>query len=162
MLRILLLLLLLTTPSLAQNTTNPALVGDSGAYNASPKTCTDGQFCLLQTDSNGNLKTVASGTPSGTQNISATVTYTDKSITSATGSSQTLAAANLTRKSLVIVNPVEGTTAWGISTQGAAVIGTAPTIKLNPGDSWSPWPVPTNAVTGIGTSTSQLVVLEGN
>jgi hypothetical protein len=93
----------------------------------------------------------------------ATVTYTNKSITSATGSSQTLAAANTTRKSLVIVNPVESTTPWGINpVGGTALIGTAPTIKLNPGDSWAPWPVPNNLITGIGTATSQLVVLEGN
>src|SRR6185312_3791779 len=102
-----------------------------------------------------------SGKPSTTS--IAPVTYTDKSITSATGSSQTLAAANTARKSLVIINPVESTTSWGINALGgSAIIGTAPTVKLNPGDSWAPWPVPTNAITGIGTSTSQLVVLEGN
>lgn len=53
----------------AQNITNPAPVADSGAYNSSPLTCTSGQFCFLQTDINGNLKTVSSGTPSGTQDV---------------------------------------------------------------------------------------------
>lgn len=52
------LLLGLGLPAQAQQITNPAPVAGSGAYNASPKTCTDGQFCFMQTDVNGILKTV--------------------------------------------------------------------------------------------------------
>lgn len=43
--------------------TNPTPVG--GAYNSSSPTCAAGSACWLQVDVNGNLKTVASGTPSG-------------------------------------------------------------------------------------------------
>ncbi len=35
-------------------------VGDSGAYNSVNKTCTDGSFCYLQTDVNGQLKVTGS------------------------------------------------------------------------------------------------------
>lgn len=53
----------------AQPITNPAPVGGAGAYNSVAPTCTAGQFCFLQTDVNGNLKTTAGGTTTvvGTQ-----------------------------------------------------------------------------------------------
>lgn len=51
--------------------TNP--VPGAGAYNSSPPTCQNGQFCMLQTDVNGQLKvagtiaaTIAGFTPGGT------------------------------------------------------------------------------------------------
>jgi hypothetical protein len=54
----LLLLLGLASAALAQAVTNPAPVGDAGAYNTSVPTCTASQFCFLQVDVNGNLKVV--------------------------------------------------------------------------------------------------------
>lgn len=50
--------------------TNPVPTG--GAYNSSPITCTSGQACWAQLDVNGYLKTVSSGTPSGTQAVNIT------------------------------------------------------------------------------------------
>lgn len=58
--------------ALAQNQTNPAIVGNTGAYNSSAPTCTNGNWCTMQTDVNGNLKVVNSGSPSGTQNVNIT------------------------------------------------------------------------------------------
>lgn len=49
-----------TLPASAQNVTNPADTAPAGAYNSSPPTCTAGQFCRMQTDVNGNLKTTFS------------------------------------------------------------------------------------------------------
>lgn len=44
----------------------------AGVYNSSPPTATSGQQVGLQTDANGNLKVVTSGTPSGTQDVNLT------------------------------------------------------------------------------------------
>lgn len=90
------------------------------------------------------------------------VTLTDNSITSATGASQQLLAANTSRKALTIINPSASTTSWAINPLGtAAVAGTPPSFTLNPGDEWSPTKVPSNKITGIGTAASSLIVLEG-
>lgn len=92
----------------------------------------------------------------------ASVLLTSSSITSATGSSQQLLAANASRKALTIINPVANTTDWTIDPLGGtAAVGTMPGFVLRPGDSWSPVKVPTNKITGIGTAASKLVVLEG-
>lgn len=56
-------------PAQAQNQTTVDLFGGSGAYNASPKTCTDGSWCSIQTDANGNLKVVTTGSPTDTQDV---------------------------------------------------------------------------------------------
>src|SRR5688572_28601130 len=50
-----LITLLLSTAAYAQPVTNPAPVAAAGAYNSTPPTCTNGQFCWLQTDAQGNL-----------------------------------------------------------------------------------------------------------
>ncbi len=84
------------------------------------------------------------------------------SITNATGSSQTLLAANANRKSVLIINPIASTTNWTIDITGAAVVAaTVPGFVLSPGDVYSPVNVPKTAITGIGTAASTLVVLEG-
>lgn len=62
-------LLLSLSVAHAQVISNPTNTGPAGAYNSAPPTCTAGKYCLLQTDANGNLKTVAAGTPSGTQDV---------------------------------------------------------------------------------------------
>lgn len=64
------LFLLGLAPAQSQPVTQPAPVGAAGAYNTGTVTCTNPNFCFLQTDANGNLKVVASGTPSGTQAVS--------------------------------------------------------------------------------------------
>lgn len=85
---------------------------------------------------------------------------TDASIASATGASQTIAAASTTRSVLNVSNP--GTTTWWINeTGGTAVANGAGCFELPPGARWTPRPAPTNAVTGIGTSTSKLSVVVG-
>lgn len=87
-------------------------------------------------------------------------TYVNYSITNATGASQSLLAANTSRKHALIVNPLTGTTDWVIDPMGGtAASGTMPGITLRPGDSIRL--TNTNAITGIGTAASKLVVLEG-
>lgn len=55
----------------AQPITNPAPVGAAGAYNSVAPTCTDGQFCYVQVDANGNLKsTTTIAAPSITESVS--------------------------------------------------------------------------------------------
>lgn len=176
--------------------TNPVPAG--GAYNSSPPTCTSGQACWIQLDVNGNLKTVSSGTPTGTQDINikqiqgavpsltnplwvfpatgatfpvsgtffqATqpvsiaaaplqplgITPTDRTVTSATGSSQTMMAANAARHSMTIENT--GNANCGVNpTGGTAVIGGAGTITLAPLGAYTPHIPTLSAVTVICTA----------
>lgn len=66
--------------------------------------------------------------PVTSSGIGGGITYTDKTITSATGASQTLAAANASRKSILIKN---GAANAGVNiTGGTAAIGGAGTITL--------------------------------
>lgn len=121
----------------------------------------DGSYYVTLVDGNGNLAP-ASGSGAVT-NTTFNATLTNDSVTSATGSSQTLLAANTTRKSLMIVNPSSNTTNWTIDPTGGVVVAdTAPGFRLAPGDSYSPVIVPLNKITGISTASSTLVVLEGN
>lgn len=88
------------------------------------------------------------------------IALTDASIASATGASQTIAAANTARKVLNVSNP--GTTSWWINESGGtAVANGAGCFELVPGARWAPRPAPTNAVTGIGTAASKLTVVVG-
>ena len=88
------------------------------------------------------------------------VTLTDRSITNATGASQSLVTANAARRSLSIVNIAA--TPWTIHPLGgAAAAGTPPAFTLDPGDSWTPTPPPAGAVTGIGTAGAKLSITEG-
>lgn len=207
-------------PAQAQDLSPPTPpVSVNGAYNASPKTCTDGHGCWLQTDVNGNLKTVSSGTPSGTQDVNVVgvggnavtttvpvsgtvtaaqataaslnatvvgtgtfatqsaitaasgaiasgavasgafasgsqaigITPTDKTITSASGSSQTMTNALSTRKALVIQNT--GNANCGVNpTGGTAAIGGAGTLTLVPQGSYAPRIPTLSAVTIICTA----------
>jgi hypothetical protein len=82
---------------------------------------------------------------------------TDASVTSATGASQTVAAANAARRVLNITNP--GTASWWINESGgAAVANGAGCFELPPGGRWTPSPAPTNIVKGIGTAAAALTV----
>jgi hypothetical protein len=88
------------------------------------------------------------------------LSYTDASIASATGASQTVAAASATRKALIIYNP--DTTTWWLNPSGeAASANCAGCVELPPRSYWSPRPAPINAVTGIGTATAKLSVKTG-
>ena len=76
----------------AQNVSNPLPPQSvNGAYNSVAPTCTDGNGCWLQTDVNGNLKTVSSGAPVGTQEVDL---LTSADATSGTLSAQSTAAAS--------------------------------------------------------------------
>lgn len=76
---------------------------------------------------------------------------TDKTITSLSGASQTLMAANTRRSSMLIVNT--GNANVGVNpTGGTAAIGGAGTITLVPGGSYSPSRSSLSAITVIGTA----------
>lgn len=89
-------------------------------------------------------------TPSGS-GASTGITPTDSTITSATGASQTLMAANATRHSMTVVNT--GNANCGVNpTGGTAAIGGAGTLTLFPGGAYTPRIPTLSAVTAICTS----------
>lgn len=98
--------------------------------------------------------TAASGSfVSGSQSIG--ITPTDRTVTSATGASQTVMAANASRKQLTIVNT--GNANCGINpTGGTAAIGGAGTITLAPLGSYTPRVPTLAAVTAICTAAQPL------
>lgn len=131
-------------------------------YNATPPTFTDKATRPHgQMDANGNLKVAGTTTPSGLAPVGGGITYADKTITSATGSSQTIAAANAGRKSLIIKNGGSNT---GVNILGGtAAIGGAGTVTLQP---YEPMVLdgascPLGAITIISTSTAYISCLEG-
>ena len=84
-------------------------------------------------------------------------TYTDFSISSATGASQTLRAANAAARKRQFVN--NGNTIWTIHpTGGTAVSGGTGCFDLYPRDSWLT--DSQNQITGIATAGSKLTILE--
>lgn len=137
-------------PAQPQPVTNPTN-GVAGAYNSAAPTCTSGVFCWIQVDVNGNLKiagTVTASNPVG-------ITPTDRTVTSATGASQTVMAANASRHSLTIVNT--GNANCGINpTGGTAVIGGAGTLTLSPLGAYTPRIPTLSAVTAICTAAQPL------
>jgi hypothetical protein len=81
--------------------------------------------------------------------------YTDASVSSATGSSQTLVDTATAKAEVNIVN-ISSNDWWINPTGGAAAVSTAGSFPLHPGDSVTLF---TNGkVTGIGTSTAALTV----
>ncbi len=87
------------------------------------------------------------------------ITPTDRTITSATGSSQTVMAANASRKALTIENT--GNANCGVNpTGGTAAIGGAGTITLAPLGSYSPLIPTLSAVTAICTAAQSLYASE--
>lgn len=125
-----------------------------GIYNATAPTLADGQTNKLRLDSRGRILT--NGTVVGGE-----VTYTDKTITSATGSSQTLAAANANRKSILIKN---GASQTGVNINGGtAAIGGAATLTLQPYETlfMSGADCPVGAITVISTSSAYISAFEG-
>jgi hypothetical protein len=91
------------------------------------------------------------GTVTATAGNAVGITPTDRTITSATGSSQQLAAANATRHSLTIENT--GNANCGVNpTGGTAAIGGAGTITLAPLGAYTPRIPTLSAVTVICTA----------
>lgn len=118
-------------------------------------TSSNGASCLSVTAANPLpiTGTIATGNAVG-------ITPTDHTITSATGSSQTVMNANSSRHSLTIVNT--GTANCGINpTGGTAAIGGAGTLTLFPGGAYTPRIPTLSAVTAICTST-QLLYADDN
>ena len=129
----------------------------AGQYQATPKTFGDGDTILAQVDAQGNLKT----TPSGVTPVGGGVTYTDKTITSLSGSSQTLIAANAARKSLLFKN---GATAVAVNILGGtAAIGGAGCMTFQAYESFSLTGAdcPVGAITVIGTAANYIGAFEG-
>lgn len=100
-------------------------------------------------------------TSSGAAPVGGGITYTDKTITSATGSSQTIAAANAGRKSLIIKNGQSNT---GVNILGGtAAIGGAGTLTLG---TLEPMVLegaacPLGAITVISAAAAYISCLEG-
>lgn len=87
------------------------------------------------------------------------ITPTDRTITSATGASQQVMAANSSRHSLIIQNT--GSSNCGINpTGGTAIIGGAGTLTLLPGGSYQPRIPTLSAVTAICTAAQPLYAEE--
>ena len=87
------------------------------------------------------------------------ITPTDRTVTSATGSSQTVMNANASRHSLIIQNT--GSANCGVNpTGGTAVIGGAGTLTLVPNGSYQPRIPTLTAVTAICTAAQPLYAEE--
>lgn len=89
------------------------------------------------------------------------ITYADKTITSATGASQTLMASNTSRKSLLIKN---GASPTGVNLLGTtAAIGGAATITLQPYEElfMAGSDCPTGVITVISTAAAYVSAYEG-
>lgn len=118
-------------------------------------TCYDAQV-----NSSHELKVTGTFTPSATpapQQVG--ITPTDRTITSATGASQTVMAANAARHGLIIQNT--GNANCGVNpTGGTAAIGGAGTLTLLPGGSYQPRIPTLSAVTAICTAAQPLYAEE--
>jgi hypothetical protein len=99
-------------------------------------------------------------TAGGIPPLAGGLTQTDKTITSATGSSQVLAAANASRRAILIKN---GASYSGINLSGGtALIGGAGTITLAPfeGLYLDGASCPTGAITAISTAAAYISAIE--
>lgn len=134
-----------TTPG----TTNAValIAGQNGVAGGSGVTGVTTQRVVLATDV---------PLPAGTNSLGAVtagigITPTDRTITSASGSSQTLMALNAARKQLTIVNT--GNANCGVNpTGGTAVIGGAGTLTLAPLGAYTPRVPTLSAITVICTT----------
>jgi hypothetical protein len=121
---------------------------------------TSGACYYANVDSAGAVKVVGTVTPSSTpapQQLG--ITPTDRTITSASGASETVMAANASRHSLIIQNT--GNANCGVNpTGGTAAIGGAGTLTLFPGGSYQPRVPTLSAVTAICTAAQPLYAEE--
>lgn len=120
-----------------------------------PSTYTPGQNRAILQDSNGRGCSDSTVTIPGTVSVQPLnpigLALTDHSISSASGSSETVMAANASRHSLTIQNT--GNANCGVNpTGGTASIGGAGTITLYPGGAYSPRVPSVSAITAICTS----------
>lgn len=125
-----------------------------GNYEATRVARNEGEV-QVAVDSYGNVRTTAVTTVGGS------VTYSDKTITNASGASQTLAAANAARKSILIKN---GASQTGVNINGGtAAIGGAATLTLQPFETLflSGADCPVGAITVISTASAYISALEG-
>ena len=124
------------------NASNPLPVTSSGSGT--------GNVNITQVGGNAVTNTVpVSGTVTAGNPVG--ITPTDGTITSATGSSQTVFALNASRHGLIIQNT--GNANCGVNpTGGTAVIGGVATLTLFPGGSYQPRIPTLSAVTAICTS----------
>lgn len=110
-------------------------------------TAANGDYVPLLVDAAGRLHIARPPLP----------TYADYSISSATGSSQSVLASNTAARSRVIIN--DSPYNWYFHpTGGTAAAGGTGCRTLAPGQEWEF--SGTNAITGIGTATAKLTVLE--
>lgn len=126
----------------------------AGQYSTTLPSLTNRDQAPVQLDANGRLLTSSSSVGGG-------VTYTDLTITSATGSSETLAAANAGRKSLLIK---AGASQVGVNLLGGtAAIGGAETLTLQPYEALflSGADCPVGAITVISTAAAYVSAFEG-
>lgn len=127
----------------------------AGEYNTALPTVATGYKVNLQSDANGKLLVATTGVALG-----GAVTWSDKTITSLSGSSQTLIAANAARKGLIIKN---GAVAAAINILGGtAAIGGAGCMTLQPYEAlvFTGPETPLAAITVIGTSTNYVSAFE--
>jgi hypothetical protein len=137
-----------------------SLVTQIGAVTASPTQYTIGDRLKTINTTIGTPMQATGGSVTaniGTPGIG--ITPTDRTITSATGSSQTVMASNASRHGLLIEDT--GNANCGINpTGGTAVIGGAGTLTLVPNGSYSPVIPTLSAVTAICTSGQPLYAQE--
>lgn len=145
--------------------TSPATLSNN--QQAGLRCGTDGSLNVNITGGQGGIVTADQGDPNGggvaswpvIANAPLGITPTDRTITSATGSSQTVMAANASRHSLIIQNT--GSSNCGINpTGGTAAIGGAGTLTLFPGGSYQPRIPTLSAVTAICTAAQPLYAEE--
>ncbi len=149
----------------------------SGSWTVTANAGTNLNTSALALESGGNLAALATHQTDGTAKAIVTnagtfavqpngavgvigITPTDRSIASASGSSETLMASNAARHSLVVENT--GNANCGVNpTGGTAAIGGAGTLTLYPGGAYSPTIPTLSAVTVICTA-GQPVYAEEN
>lgn len=118
----------------------------------------------FQNAGNGGRIPVSTGRPlpvDATPAVGGGVAYTDRTITSATGASQTLMAANAGRRSILIKN---GASQAGINLLGGtAAIGGAGTVTLQAYEALalSGAACPVGAITAISTAAAYISAYEG-
>lgn len=143
-------------PIAAQPVTNPSPAGIAGAYNSSPPTCTAGQFCFIQTDSAGNLKT----SPGGSGSVGKTTTEAKVTVSVTNTFQQALASASGRAGCTLQYIAVAGTK--GFVFFGASPSDTTSSFQLTNGQSINcavgGQAVATDAIQVTGTATDIFIV----
>jgi hypothetical protein len=140
----------IAAPAMAQTNTDTYFgTPGGGGVNGSVGMCLSALNQAVPCSDPRALPSPVSGTFAATPAVG--ITPTDHTITSASGASQQIMAANTTRHSLTIENT--GNANCGVNpTGGTAVIGGAGTITLAPLGAWTPSTPTLSAVTIICTA----------